>query len=224
MRRGVPGGAIGGLGADHFGCVGRLGKVAALVEHPFERAGLLALPHGREPPVRRAVFPAAAGDRIGPVAAHPHRMGLPRKPGGSFGPALEEILQPHRLGCEQLGPGGGCGAEGVPLALVARQPGKGQLGGDHFAGVGKDHRCGAARRHRAKPAAAVLGRSGPRQQGRRQRRRDRQRAPGRPEAQITPSASASPSWAWAATSALRSRTAMVIGPTPPGTGVMEPAT
>src|ERR671916_190490 len=30
--------------------------------------------------------------------------------------------------------------------------------------------------------------------------------------------------AWAATSVLRSSTAMVIGPTPPGTGVIAPAT
>src|SRR3546814_4369326 len=97
-------------------------------------------------------------------------------------------------------------AKGGPLPLFLRALREADLGGDERAGIGGE-----------RAVAEIVGRP-PAAHEHQGKRGDEQ------PAHQKPSGSASPARRCAATSVLRSRQAMVIGPTPPGTGVIASAT
>src|SRR5690606_19222643 len=100
-------------------------------------------------------------------------------------------------------------------AVLAHQRGAGDLGGDDRAWVG----AGDPRQ----PRSATAQREVRRLRARRTRAREkREQSAAGGSAGQSPAGAGRPARAWAATSVLRSRTAMVMGPTPPGTGVIAP--
>ena len=196
-----------------------------MVEHPFP-VGLLGARLFQILPDGGVIADRAAGKLRGPgrgagapVARHEQLLRLPFHRLCGIGAALEPGLREHRLGHEHQRIVRCRFAERRPLALVLRQTGKGDLGDEHRARIG----IGLPRRPWRRPAPVVARRRpglGMRDRGAEGEQREARGG----QAHHSPSGSLSPVRRCAATSVLRSRQAMVIGPTPPGTGVIAPAT